>query len=447
MGRVKLEIKKIENPTNRQVTYSKRRNGLIKKAYELSVLCDIDIGLIMFSPSGKLTQYSNCRFVVFFPPLRTSIEDVITRFANLPLHERNKSFEDMLTRFANCHMHHDRSKYTRKSENLEYLHKALKKLGGEKDLALTQQLASGSSKSYEVGVLQEELKKLTHEKDLLQQRARLILADEQIIQTVTSVQQLANMETELEQALERVRHRKNYVTNAYDQAASAIQRQHEFMGNMQLMAMQRGGAMAGAAQASPFLQWNMPERDQPATLQDFMEHQSNATSLLPAQMSREVGSNSGASTSGFFPVPSQTELHQTLGHMSLPPGINAAAAARGLTIHELDIHDPSASTGQYHDEKKAKLEGGGAGNTSMIFAAASSSSAGAAATAADQVGAAAAAADAFVSPDEQQQHAGNSAAAPWHSAHQSHHHHHQQAYSGGSQYPAAYFTQNSDAWK
>lgn len=61
MGRVKLEIKKIENPTNRQVTYSKRRNGLIKKAYELSVLCDIDLALIMFSPSGKLTQYCNCR--------------------------------------------------------------------------------------------------------------------------------------------------------------------------------------------------------------------------------------------------------------------------------------------------------------------------------------------------------------------------------------------------
>jgi len=65
MGRVKLEIKKIENPTNRQVTYSKRRNGLIKKAYELSVLCDIDLALIMFSPSGKLTQYSNCRYFHF----------------------------------------------------------------------------------------------------------------------------------------------------------------------------------------------------------------------------------------------------------------------------------------------------------------------------------------------------------------------------------------------
>lgn len=61
MGRVKLEIKRIENNTNRQVTFSKRRNGLIKKAYELSILCDIDIALIMFSPSGRLSHFSGRR--------------------------------------------------------------------------------------------------------------------------------------------------------------------------------------------------------------------------------------------------------------------------------------------------------------------------------------------------------------------------------------------------
>jgi len=61
MGRVKLEIKKIENTVNRQVTYSKRRNGLIKKAYELSILCDIDIALIMFSPSNRLNHFSGKR--------------------------------------------------------------------------------------------------------------------------------------------------------------------------------------------------------------------------------------------------------------------------------------------------------------------------------------------------------------------------------------------------
>eukprot|EP00258_Populus_trichocarpa_P034997 XP_024451016.1 agamous-like MADS-box protein AGL66 isoform X8 [Populus trichocarpa] len=78
MGRVKLEIKRIENNTNRQVTFSKRRNGLIKKAYELSVLCDIDIALIMFSPSGRLSHFSG----------KKRIEDVLARLVNLPDQER-----------------------------------------------------------------------------------------------------------------------------------------------------------------------------------------------------------------------------------------------------------------------------------------------------------------------------------------------------------------------
>ncbi|XP_022564737.1 protein TRANSPARENT TESTA 16-like isoform X3 [Brassica napus] len=56
MGRGKIEIKKIENKTSRQVTFSKRRNGLIKKTRELSILCDAHIGLIVFSATGKLTH-------------------------------------------------------------------------------------------------------------------------------------------------------------------------------------------------------------------------------------------------------------------------------------------------------------------------------------------------------------------------------------------------------
>ncbi|KAL4359096.1 hypothetical protein AHAS_Ahas08G0043200 [Arachis hypogaea] len=59
MGRVKVPIKKIENITNRQITFSKRKNGLIKKAYELSVLCDVDVVLITFSPSGRPTLFSS----------------------------------------------------------------------------------------------------------------------------------------------------------------------------------------------------------------------------------------------------------------------------------------------------------------------------------------------------------------------------------------------------
>ncbi|KAH6760116.1 K-box region and MADS-box transcription factor family protein, partial [Perilla frutescens var. hirtella] len=54
MAREKIQIKKIDNVTARQVTFSKRRRGLFKKAEELSVLCDADVGLIIFSSTGKL---------------------------------------------------------------------------------------------------------------------------------------------------------------------------------------------------------------------------------------------------------------------------------------------------------------------------------------------------------------------------------------------------------
>ncbi|KAL4197880.1 hypothetical protein AMTRI_Chr04g190520 [Amborella trichopoda] len=100
MGRVKLKIKKLENTNGRQVTYSKRRAGILKKARELSILCDIDIALLMFSPTGKPTLCLG---------ERSNIEDVIHRFASLTPQERAK----------------------RKLESLEALKKTFKKLDHE----------------------------------------------------------------------------------------------------------------------------------------------------------------------------------------------------------------------------------------------------------------------------------------------------------------------------
>ena len=42
-----------------QVTFNKRKFGVMKKAYELSVLCDCEIALIIFSSSNKLYQYAS----------------------------------------------------------------------------------------------------------------------------------------------------------------------------------------------------------------------------------------------------------------------------------------------------------------------------------------------------------------------------------------------------
>ncbi|KAK7385133.1 hypothetical protein VNO78_30844 [Psophocarpus tetragonolobus] len=57
MGRGKIEIKRIENSSNRQVTYSKRKNGILKKAKEITVLCDAQVSLIIFAASGKMHDY------------------------------------------------------------------------------------------------------------------------------------------------------------------------------------------------------------------------------------------------------------------------------------------------------------------------------------------------------------------------------------------------------
>ncbi|KAJ7557418.1 hypothetical protein O6H91_05G126100 [Diphasiastrum complanatum] len=60
MGRRKIEIQKIKNDNARNVTFCKRKNGLMKKAFELSVLCGVDVGLLMFAPAtGKLSLYAS----------------------------------------------------------------------------------------------------------------------------------------------------------------------------------------------------------------------------------------------------------------------------------------------------------------------------------------------------------------------------------------------------
>ncbi|KAK8618527.1 hypothetical protein V6N13_132516 [Hibiscus sabdariffa] len=69
LARGKIEIKRIENTTSRQVTFCKRRNGLLKKAYELSVLCDAEVALVVFSSRGRLYEYAN-----------NSVKDSIERY-------------------------------------------------------------------------------------------------------------------------------------------------------------------------------------------------------------------------------------------------------------------------------------------------------------------------------------------------------------------------------
>ncbi|KAK6924121.1 Transcription factor, MADS-box [Dillenia turbinata] len=171
MGRVKLQIKRIENKTNRQVTFSKRRNGLIKKAYELSILCDIDIALIMFSPSCRLSHFSG----------QKRIEDVLSRYINLPDHDRGGTIQ-----------------------NKEYLISTLKKLKTENDIAL--QLAnSPTAINSNVEELQQEVANLRNQLEMAEEQLRTFEPDPL---TLTSTVELQSCEKSLLDILTRVTERK-----------------------------------------------------------------------------------------------------------------------------------------------------------------------------------------------------------------------------------------------
>ncbi|URE04018.1 MADS-box transcription factor [Musa troglodytarum] len=69
MGRGKIAIRRIDNSTSRQVTFSKRRKGLLKKAKELAILCDAEVGVVVFSATGRVYDYAS-----------TSMKSVMERY-------------------------------------------------------------------------------------------------------------------------------------------------------------------------------------------------------------------------------------------------------------------------------------------------------------------------------------------------------------------------------
>ncbi|KAI3494993.1 hypothetical protein L1887_37091 [Cichorium endivia] len=114
MVRGKTQMRRIENATSRQVTFSKRRNGLLKKAFELSVLCDAEVALIIFSPRGKLYEFASSSMQETIERYRSHVKDVQT--------DNSSSVEDVQ------HLKHETANMAKKVELLEV---AKRKLLGE----------------------------------------------------------------------------------------------------------------------------------------------------------------------------------------------------------------------------------------------------------------------------------------------------------------------------
>ncbi|KAJ4727054.1 MADS-box protein [Melia azedarach] len=105
MVRGKTQMRRIENATSRQVTFSKRRNGLLKKAYELSVLCDAEVALIIFSPRGKLYEFAS-----------SSMQETIERYMR---HTKEARLSKQPTEQHMQHLKHEAANMVKKIELLE----------------------------------------------------------------------------------------------------------------------------------------------------------------------------------------------------------------------------------------------------------------------------------------------------------------------------------------
>ncbi|KAE9586682.1 hypothetical protein Lal_00004816 [Lupinus albus] len=98
-GRKKIEIKKLDKNSNKQVTFSKRRAGLFKKGSELCVLCNVDATIIVFSPADKLFCFGQPdveTLVTRYLRRTTELDPKTERNETVSYEEHNKEYEEAI---------------------------------------------------------------------------------------------------------------------------------------------------------------------------------------------------------------------------------------------------------------------------------------------------------------------------------------------------------------
>jgi len=156
MARERREIKRIESAAARQVTFSKRRRGLFKKAEELSVLCDADVALIVFSSTGKLSQFAS-----------SSMNEIIDKYST---HSKNLGKADQPSLDLNL----EHSKYANFNDQLAEASRQLRQMRGEELEGLSVDELQQLEKNLETGlhkVLQTKDQQFLEQMNELQQKS------------------------------------------------------------------------------------------------------------------------------------------------------------------------------------------------------------------------------------------------------------------------------------
>ncbi|XP_059439961.1 MADS-box protein JOINTLESS [Corylus avellana] len=174
MAREKIQIKKIDNATARQVTFSKRRRGLFKKAEELSVLCDADVAVIIFSSTGKLFEYSS-----------SSMKEIVERHK---LHSKNLEKLDQPSLELQLV---ENSNYSRLSKEIAEKSHQLRQMRGEELQGLNIEELQQLERSLEAGlsrVIEKKGEKIMIEiSDLQRKGMQLMEENERLRQQVAEI--------------------------------------------------------------------------------------------------------------------------------------------------------------------------------------------------------------------------------------------------------------------
>jgi hypothetical protein len=135
MAGERREIRRIESSAARQVTFSKRRRGLFKKAEELAVLCDADVALVVFSSTGKLSQFAS-----------SSMNEVIDKYS---AHSKNLGKSDQQPELD---LNLEHNKYNSLNEQLAEASLHLRHMRGEELGALSVGELQQMEKNLETGL-------------------------------------------------------------------------------------------------------------------------------------------------------------------------------------------------------------------------------------------------------------------------------------------------------
>ncbi|CAL5019681.1 unnamed protein product [Urochloa decumbens] len=171
MARERREIKRIESAAARQVTFSKRRRGLFKKAEELSVLCDADVALIVFSSTGKLSQFAS-----------SSMNEIIDKYST-----NSKNLGKAEKPSLDLNLEH--SKYANLNEQLAEASLQLRQMRGEELEGLSVEDLQKLEKNLETGlhrVLQTKDQQFLEQISELQQKSSQLAEENMLLRNQVS---------------------------------------------------------------------------------------------------------------------------------------------------------------------------------------------------------------------------------------------------------------------